>query len=321
MMDFVKKDCVVVVAIFTLILTQVSVAMDKFTMEISTQRKDIEIGEPLLVKVNLIFEHPQISTLTKKLSTSIETDVWTLQVQHSDDEPSLYPLVLPVRLNLQDTEGLAYEGVIEVFCHLYREKKVLSKKIIFEKQGSYIFGIVGSKKQQKSNFLDISVKPSILGEKALSFLTDPEDFAFLEGGICKNPKTVSHLEEVVNHCKNTMLARRSSARLGLEYFKDFQKKHKSFEKFKEKLKSSEIEKPLFDKAVAGLTNGVELPDDFPIRAELLEKLAIIEYMKNNYIKANSHLDELISKYPKGKYGKKAIEHKKELLELQKKESK
>jgi hypothetical protein len=60
-----------------------------------------------------------------------------------------------------------------------------------------------------------------------------------------------------------------------------------------------------------------LPDELPIREEVLKELSIAEFVKGNHEKAFLLLDELGNKYPKGEHGRKASKGKQELIELQK----
>jgi hypothetical protein len=66
-----------------------------------------------------------------------------------------------------------------------------------------------------------------------------------------------------------------------------------------------------------LAMGTGLPDEFAIRENVLFSLSRAEFIKGDYEKAASLLDELAAKYPHGEYGKRATRAKAELLELQK----
>lgn len=306
---------------FTIILSmfQTSSAQDSFTIEINTPERQINYGDPLFVSLNLRFTQPRVSRKTGKPLSFTKYSGWVLRVQHADEnQASLFPLRLPLRFTLKDANGLEYTTMVKVFCDLYEEKGKLIKKMIFDKPGAYTFSIMDAKKRS-SNTLDILMEPSDLGQKALSLLTDPKDIAFLIGGVYKSPESVSHLEEVVNQCEGTLLAKWAASRLGLEYFQEFHKKHPSFEKFKAKHQQGQIEEPLFDQARKYLSAGAELPDEFSVRENVVAKLVNIEFMDGNYEKAFSLLDELRTKYPDGEYGRKAAGGKEELIELQKRE--
>ncbi|MCK4823764.1 hypothetical protein KA005_48875, partial [bacterium] len=306
---------------FTIILSmfQTSSAQDSFTIEINTPERQINYGDPLFVSLNLRFTQPRVSRKTGKPLSFTKYSGWVLRVQHADEnQASLFPLRLPLRFTLIDANGLEYTTMVKVFCDLYEEKGKLIKKMILDKPGTYTLSIIGAKRQS-SNTLDILVQPSSLNEKALSLLADPKDFTFLLGGVYKSPQTVSHLKEVVNQCEGTVLAKWAAARLGLEYFEEFHKKHPSFKDFKEQWEQGGIKEPLFSRALEYLSAGAELPDEFPIREKILYQLTRTEAIRGNYEKAFSLLDELGAKYPKGKYGKRSSSAKAELIELQKRE--
>ncbi|NLW85015.1 MAG: hypothetical protein GXY41_11540 [Phycisphaerae bacterium] len=158
----------------------------------------------------------------------------------------------------------------------------------------------------------------------MSLISDPNDYFFLGFGSRvhgeKHSETILHLEEVVRRCPETVLAKWCEARLGLEYFKDFEKKHRSIMRFRSAKTQGQIQEPLFDKAHLYLTKGAALPDDFPIREEVLLQLGVAEFINNDLIKANSILDELATKYPNSEYGKQAVKAKAELQEIQHRES-
>ncbi len=295
---------------------QTSSAQVVYRVEINAIKKQVKYGDPIFVNLKLRFETPRVSKETGKPSPYIRCDGLAFQVQHrSEDEASMLPFRMLPRFKLHDRKGLEYTTNVKIFCDLYQEKKKLIKKIIFDKPGAYTLTIFGAKRQG-SNTLDILVEPSSLGEKALSLLADPKDFAFLMGGIYKSPERISHLQQVVRQCKGTLLAKWCAARLGLEYFKEFQKKHTSLEKFKAKHEQGQIQEPLFDQAHKYLSAGYELPDEFPIRDSVLGHLAETKFVDGNYKKAISLVDELRAKYPHGEYGRKARGWKEDLVELQ-----
>jgi hypothetical protein len=194
---------------------------------------------------------------------------------------------------------------------------------MFDKPGTYTISVLASP-QHISNELAIVVEQSSsLQNKALSLLSDPNDYAFMVFGsheyANRRAERISHLRQVVEQCEGTLLAKWAASRLGLEYFQEFHKKHPSFVKFKAKHQEGQIEEPLFDQVRKYLSVGVELRDEFPIRENVLSKLVNIEFMDGNYEKAFSLLDELRTKYPDGEYGRKASRWKEELIELQKRE--
>ena len=52
--------------------------------------------------------------------------------------------------------------------------------------------------------------------------------------------------------------------------------------------------------------GIDLPDEFPIREEVVYTLASIESVKGNRERAESLKDELVRKYPHGKFAARPI---------------
>jgi len=284
-------------------------------IEISSKYKQINVGQPLILRLTYRFELPQFSTRADELLTSMSPGA-TVQVKKNDKEifdPGYYYLA-PYDLYLQDKEGLTYSGDFILF---YDSSK---KKLIFDTPGIFTI-VVRITREIISKPLEITVKLASQSEKkVLSLLSDPNDYAFLLYGgdehFKKRPERISHLKQAIEQFEGNVLAKMGAARLGLEYFKQFHAKHPSFERFKEKYQKGQIEEPLFEQALKYLTIGAKLPDEFPIREEVLKELVSAEYTKGNHEKAISLLDELSIKYPKGKYGKKVSKWKQELLELQ-----
>jgi hypothetical protein len=283
-------------------------------INLSAETVSIKIGEPLLLKLAYKYDEPKISPLTGEISEEIRHFAY-LKIEHHEGSFSTdrFP-IFPIELLLQDTQGLEYSGQFVFFYHSGE------KRLIFPKPGTYIVTIRGWTKV--SNPLNIIVKPtSELQRRALSLLSDPNDYLFLEFGTHefkeKRSERMLHLTKVVEKCEGAVLAEWAAARLGLEYFEEFHKKHPSFQKFKALRDKGKVKEPLFEQARKYLEIGAKLPDEFPIREDVLRQLIRIEYMDGNDTQAFLLIDELSTKYPKGKYGRKAPEWKKELLELQK----
>ena len=289
-------------------------------IEISSKYKQINVGQPLILRLTYKFEQPQFSARADELLTSISPRA-NVQIKKNDKEifrPGYWYLG-QYDLHLQDKEGLVYSGESMLF---YDSAK---KGLIFDRPGIYTIVIIITR-EKLSKPLEISVTPASQSEKkVLSLLSDPNDYAFLSYGgykrLTKHPEKISQLKQVIDQYESNVLAQMGAAQLGLEYFKQFHAKHPSFMKFKEKYQKGQIEEPLFEQAHKYLTIGTKLPDEFPIREDLLRQLIRIEYMDGNDTKAFSLLDELGLKYPKGRYGRNATKGKEELLELQKRGSK
>ena len=305
-------------------ITSASHSEDINSIEINIREGAINYGTPIVLTLRTMFQQPQKSPITGKPVLGLHLDGLSLQVENTDTgELCLFPFRMPVTFRLQGSEGLEYVSRIVVFCDLYKEKKKFIKRIIFDKPGVYALDIMRDR-NQISNTLDILVESSNLGEKALSLLEDPNDIAFLLGGIVENSEKKErsdNLKKITEECEGTVLAQWSSARLGIEYFKDFHEKHPSFTKFKEQKEKQNLTEPFFDDAYKYLEKGYQLPDEFPIREEIIDKLVRFEYVRGNYDRAISLVDEVETKYPHSEFGKKASRVKEELIGIKEKEEK
>jgi tetratricopeptide (TPR) repeat protein len=285
-------------------------------IEISSMHKQINVGQPFILRLTYRFEHPQLSAMSGELFTSISPEA-NVQVKRDGKEifrPG-YWYLNSYNLYLQDKKGLIYSGNAILF---YDSAK---KGLIFDTPGIYTI-FIRITRDMISKPLKITVKPASQSEKkVLSILSDPNDYAFLSYGgykhLKKHPKRISQLKKVIEQFGSNVLAKMGAAQLGLEYFQQFHAKHPSFQKFKILRDKNKVKDPLFEQARKYLEIGAKLPDEFPIREDVLRQLGRIEYMNGNYEKVISIINELGTKYPKGKYGRKASEWKEELLELQK----
>jgi hypothetical protein len=216
-------------------------------------------------------------------------------------------------LYLQGEEGITYSGRSLLFYSYSR------KKLIFD--GVETYGITVRKRTKTSNRLDITVSPASARQKTfLSLLSDPKDYAFLQGGAAVDPQRLKHLEQVVEECAGTPEAAWAAARLGLEYFQRFHRKHPSFERFKDQYQSGQVEEPLFEKASKYLRIGAELPKAFPIRAKVLRDWGRIQMTEGDFQEALATLEELNTEYKDTEYGIKAAKWKDEVFEVQRRES-
>lgn len=305
-------------ALSYLILCSIVSADYPTTVQISTKHQHIKVGEPLIVKVTYRFEKPQVS----KTNEFYQKMGSRSSIQIKRDEagiltPHYYDSVGPDTLYLQDTQGLKYACDFLLFYNFYEER------LIFDKPGIYIVTVRRTRKKV-SNPLHITVEPANdLYKRVLSLLSDPNDYHFLEHGSHEDPnkrsERMSHLRLIVEQCEGTLYAKWAAARMGLEYFEDFHRKHPSFIKFKAKLQQNKVQEPLFDQAHMYLAAGAELPDEFPIREKVLFQLGRTEFIKNNYEKVFSLIDEMGAKYPKGEYGKRMSGGREELQRIKKRE--
>jgi len=305
------------IAVMSLVLSTAVTSQGKPSqIEISSKDALLQVGDPLTLRLVYKYEKPLIRPTTGEIVQSFPHYAH-LKVEHSEGRFSMnrFP-IFPTDLTVKDSLGLEYDGQ---FVSLYHRGQ---KRILFPTPGTYTVTVSGY--TRISNPLSITVEPaSELQTRALSLLSDPNDYSFLEHGAYEDPNKrsvrISRLRLVVEQCEGTIYAKWAAARLGLEYFEDFHKKHPSFIKFKAKLNKDQVEEPLFDKAHLYLTAGAKLPDEFPIREKVLYQLGRTEVIKDNYEKAFSLLDELGAKYPKGKYGKRASKGKEELQRVKKRE--
>jgi len=300
--------------VFIVLVSDAIASAETRTVEIETTSSSIKIGEPLLMNICCHHQKPQISDITGKRKLSIRIERLYLRAKAGKKETEY--ILMPIRLADYEEQGLTYSGTIQVF---YDD----TEGLVFKEPGTYCIYVATGSENAISNTLVINVLPaSDLEEKALSILSEPNDFLFLLAGLCEKKEKankVSKLERIGEECGETILAKWSAARLGIEYFRDFQKKHPSIEKFKAGLENDGIKEPLYQKACEYLTTGAQLPDEFPIREEVLWNLCSIEHIRGNFDKTISLLDELSTKYPKGIYGQKASESKAQLLKEPKKQ--
>lgn len=296
-MYFVNNRLKMVLILTVTFFSGMSLARGPFTMEISALQTRIKVGEPLIVDLDHYYQQPQIYEWMEKIKTSISIRDFRLEVLDVNDKapPRTFGL-MPIKLTLQGTEGLKYKGTFDVFF-------VDTVGLVFDQPGTHNVCILTPSGKLSSNSLVIVVEPpSEAEEKALSFFTGLEDFVFLMGGIFKNETTVSHLEQVVEQCRNTMLGKWSAARLGIEERKELAEKHPT-EKFISEYRAGLVREPLVEKARSHLVKALELPDEFPIRQEVLYHLIGIEILKGNNNTALYYANELSQKYPKGDFGK------------------
>jgi hypothetical protein len=231
----------------------------------------------------------------------------------------------PVRLETEVTPSIFAYTESDLKCNgriFYFYNREL-KKNAFDKSGKYAVKLSVSR-DCVSNILEFNViTPSPLNQKAVSILSCSADYQYMIFGHAEEAITkkssIINLEKVVDQCGDSFLARYSAARLGLDRFNDFQKKYPSFEKFMVKYQKDKTIEPLFDQAREYLRKGYDLPDECPIREEVLYQLGRIETIMKNYTKAISIVDELNTKYALGHYGKRAGRDKEEIIKLQQKD--
>lgn len=316
----ISKTFKMVLVVISLILSNLASGNDipyiPSSIEISSRQKSIRVGDPLILKLVYKFEKPQISIRTGNPLTSFSHSAY-LKIEHHGGSFSTdrFP-IFPTDLYLQDKSGLEYSRQL-VFLYHFGEKRLL-----FSEAGIYTVTVKGRSKTP-SNPLNITVEPSSESQRrALSLLSDPNDYFFLEFGIQeypeRRPDRISNLKRVVKQCGDTLLVKWAAARLGIEESKEVEEKYSDSKKFWDDYRQGKIIEPLVGQAHSHLSSAYKLPDEFLIRDEVLYQLTKIEFIKGNYKKVLSLVDELEAKYPNGEYGKRISRQKTELQELIKK---
>ena len=308
------------------------------SVEVNSPQKTIRIGEPLFVMLTCRFKEQQKypDTIDVYPSFSHQCDIliefkdedekWMniFLAEHPDTDFSLipgneksikwYPLHLKGKitesLEVQDKDGLVYGTY---FLALYNPYK---KGVIFDKPGKYkISGFSYEYNNNKvvSNTIEINVASESLPNDCV--LPDPNYCDFLMGNrdILNNKpeyssKMFSFLGNIIKKCPDTILAKMAAARLGIERVKDLEKKYGSEESL-EKYRKTEIKDPLVESTNMYLDLAYQLPDNFPIRENVLYGLIQIDYINGNATNIFSFCDELAAKYPQGRYGKSALKNK------------
>lgn len=291
--------------------------LSRVSAALSAKTCTIRVGQPLVCTLTYMYETDSNAPPNEVLHRA------RVDIVDSNDHPIVkrYP-VFPSLLFRGRVEGqLVYSGDFTLFFN-FRTKKGL----IFDRPGRYRItlsheGPLGSDVLKP---LMITVHPaSPLELQALESLSDPNDYIFLEFGEHEYPERrlqrMANLGRVADKHPDSLLGKWCASRLGVEYFKDFQEEHPSFEKFKAKYREGKTEEPLFDRAAKYLGMGTGLPDEFALRENVLYSLSRAEFVKGDYERAASLLDELGAKYPYGEYGKRATRAKAELLSISKQE--
>ena len=304
------------------------------SVEITSPKTTIDIGEPLILKLTYKFEEPQMNAETGDIHSGIRlSSCLLIELKGADNDwlinfpdfilfekegVKYYPLELQsLNLNVQDEQGLEYSGYFLISYNHYK------KGLTFDEPGKYRICTISTANKIFSNVIDLQITSQMQEEKCA--LLDPNGCDFLMMGgdrRFKDPnyrsKTMANLKNIVEQCPNSLWSKLAAARVGLESFYDAEVKRTEARRTKRTLTE-----PLYQEAKVYLQIGLDLPDDFFVRQEILYRLIEIEEenVEENkiYSQALSYLNELGVKYPKGKYGKEAASGKAEVLELQKRE--
>ena len=264
---------------------------DFLTCEIATKNSTISIGEPLVVELTYHLKKPLISRTTNEKNKEIDNGL-SLQIDFDSSGSAKEYRLYPFKLILQDESGLEYKGTFVLWYDYF------AKKLYFDKSGKYTLQACSKKDQIFSNSIVVQVRPErYKTQEALSSLTDPDDYLFVLHGLDDYPEKrearLSRLKQVEEQSQGTILEKWIAARLGIECFNDV-------------LNSSEKQQVKIDEAIVFLDKGIDLPDEFPIREEVVYTLASIESVNGNRERTESLKDELVRKYPHGKFAARPI---------------
>jgi len=177
--------------------------------------------------------------------------------------------------------------------------------LLFPTPGQY--RIVALVYGRLSNQILIKVKPpSDSMKQVLSLLSDPNDWAFLEDSEYRGrtylTSAMERFRQIVDRFPQTVVAKRAAASLGFEFFNQFYQKNPGLERVLRMRKESKPRDPLLERTMGYLQIAYELPDEYPIRENVLYQLARIYAIDGDFKKAMDLLDELGKKYPNGSYG-------------------
>lgn len=279
--------------------------LDISSTNIKSARTAIEIGEPLTIEVVRKYHNPD-NVIRASFAHTMRIVVEN--TGENGEPPSFIERPSNFRRDLEKGE---YMCTLDLWYELWGKKPA---QLCFPTPGKYKVYI----KAYPSSVLNVNVVPtSDKTRKAVSLLADPKDRYFLMDGEDNETRDarIAKLSEVVNQCENTLLGQIAAGRLGLEYYEDFYEKNRNLNDFRAKLKESGFEDPLLNKAEKYLAMAGGLPDDMPIREEVLYRYLQVEYTKGNDTKAMSIFDEFLAKYPLGDFGKKAAAGKVELQKI------
>ncbi len=295
---------------------------EQFQVKIRTPATELAVGDSLILELRYEFKEPKLSPRTKKPLPTLRRERLLLDVRRGREETlQPWPLFLFLgEMVLQDKEGLKYSGHAEVF---YNPR---TKEIIFDKPGTYTVNVRDGR-HSGAVPLKLTVKPaSPAAAKAIELLSgipmlsdDRDVLAYLLYGSRRTKEATKAVEQVARDCPDTWLGRVALARMGLERYAAFRKKHSSFERFKAMRDRGRLKEPLLDEARKYLNKAMSLPDESRIREEALYRLALLEFAAANVKKTFTLIEELGRKYPAGRYGKKASKMADELRRQQRAE--
>ena len=301
------------------------------SVQITSPKTALDIGEPLILKLTYKFEEPQMNAETNDIYSSIRhsscplielrdaDNYWLINfpdfIFFEKEGVKYYPLEFEPfgLLHVKDEDGLEYSGY---FIILYNQHK---KGLVFDRPGRYGICTISTADRIFSNVIDLQITSQMQEEKCA--LLDPNVCEFLMGidraafkDTNYRSKIMVNLKNIVERCPNSLWSKLAAAQVGLESLRDDER-----ERTEARREKREPSRPLYQEAKVYLRMGLDLPDDFSVREKILWTLSEIEGENKNFSQALSYLNELGVKYPKGEYGKRADSAKAEALELQKRQ--
>ncbi len=267
----------------------------------------IKIGEPLIIELKYTFPFPRRENNSNKIqqTVSLGDAHGSVYIKDGNDENIGFEIAHPSPLICRDNKGLIYSNYFIIFSN--RD----TKKLMFNKPGTYI--IEFDNQEQLDNAMNkpttVEVKSASEQEKkALSLLTGKDDLMILvrdnyRGIETKYPGVIDRYKKVVEQCPDTMISKLAATCIGMVLYNDYEEQ-RIFLNINEQYKLKTIAK----EAMEYLEKGLELPDEFPIREDILYMLteSEIEVGEKKYSKAIAYLEELSEKYPYGRWGKSAL---------------
>jgi len=305
------QKCIFILFLIGCIFTVTVQGAVKVGIEVLDEDGVIRIGEPLNVHVSVELEQPVVAGSLNPFHDSY------CEINNvSKDANSVTILKIPSSFMVEDPQGLKYGQSFTIFYDHFK------KRIVFDQVGEYIIKFPFTRSVSSQTKIKVE-KASPLNEKAISLLSDPNDYYYLEFGrhedSGKRSERISHLRQVIKQCGDTLLVKWAAARLGIEQTEELKNKYVDGHNFLAEYGQKRVIDPLLDQAQMHLGKAYQLPDEFPIRENVLMNLVTTELINKNYGKSLSLIEELSSKYPHGEYGRKAPKLKEEFLELQKRE--
>lgn len=284
-------------------------AETNYTFTLHAEDSEIYAYEGLNLDVILCLSDPNLYPESYSEITTIQADM-NFIVKKEDSTASevyIYPMEF---LPDNSTANCYLSQVYLIYNYSFND-------FVFSEPGTYHI-----KMENSTNEIDINVKPApeaqILFNKIIH---DPNDYVSILTGtvpVQDIPKEdFEKYESAISQCKSVFMAKALSANLGLYYFEQFYKNHRSFSKYKVDFKGTKT--PYLEKAEKYLSLARTLPESFILKEKVLNNLAIVMYINNEYENAYECLDKLAQDYPKGKYGKKAQKAKRELQAIETKE--